>query len=115
MHWGRHTPPGQIPPPVYSNMHWGRHPPPPTATAMDGTHPTGMHSCFFYLFWLFFDLFRFRFHFRVIVVLLVVNEVEHFLHRFRFCCAELGSETEILVVLFERLPDVLKTFLENRL
>ena len=23
----------------------GRHPPPPTATAADGTHPTGMHSC----------------------------------------------------------------------
>ena len=23
----------------------GRHPPPQTATAADGTHPTGMHSC----------------------------------------------------------------------
>ena len=44
---------------VYPNMHWGRHPlplgktaPPPrsdsptTATAADGTRPTGMHSCF---------------------------------------------------------------------
>ena len=31
---------------VYPSMHWGRHPPPnPTATAADGTHPTGMHSC----------------------------------------------------------------------
>ena len=24
--------------------------PPPTATAADGTHPTGMHSCFEYIF-----------------------------------------------------------------
>ena len=32
-----HTPPGQIPP-------LGRHP--KTATATDGTHPTGMHSCY---------------------------------------------------------------------
>ena len=42
----------------YPSMDWGRHPtlgrhprtdtasPPPTATAVDGTHPTGMHSCF---------------------------------------------------------------------
>ena len=43
---GRHTPlgshsPGQKPHPL------GRHPlPPETATAADGTHPTGMHSCF---------------------------------------------------------------------
>ena len=40
---------------VYPSMHWGRHPPrqtplpwadppPPTATAAEGTHPTGMHS-----------------------------------------------------------------------
>ena len=38
-----------------------RHPPPTqqTATVADGTHPTGMHSCFH----MFFDLFRFRFHF----------------------------------------------------
>ena len=44
MHWG-----------VYRSMHWagvsttpslGRHPPPETATAADGTHPTGMHSFF---------------------------------------------------------------------
>ena len=32
---------------VYPSMHWGRHPPPQQmATAADGTHPTGMHSCF---------------------------------------------------------------------
>ena len=43
-----HTP-GQTPPtPGRPSM--GRHPPqadilPPTATAADGTHPTGMHSC----------------------------------------------------------------------
>ena len=46
---------------VYPSMHWGRHPlgrhspaqcmlgythpVPPAATAADGTHPTGMHSC----------------------------------------------------------------------
>ena len=40
--WSRH-PPEQAPP-------WSRHPPGPdtpsqTATAADGTHPTGMHSC----------------------------------------------------------------------
>ena len=29
---------------VYPSMHWGR-PPQQTATAADGTHPTGMHSC----------------------------------------------------------------------
>ena len=39
---------------VYPSMHWGRHPPGrhapgqtplrPTATAADGTHPTGMHA-----------------------------------------------------------------------
>ena len=37
--WGR----------MYPSMHWGRTPPLPhskTATAMDSTHPTGMHSCF---------------------------------------------------------------------
>ena len=28
----------------YPSMHWGRHPG-ETATAVDGTHPTGMHSC----------------------------------------------------------------------
>ena len=45
MHWGRHpqadTPLGQTPP--------GQKPPPPqqTATAADGAHPTGMHSCSF--------------------------------------------------------------------
>ena len=45
---GADTPPGQ----TYPSMHWGRHltgrpfPPPPTATAADGTHPTGMLSCY---------------------------------------------------------------------
>ena len=30
----------------YPSMHWGTHPPQgETATAADGTHPTGMHSC----------------------------------------------------------------------
>ena len=29
---------------VYPSMHWGR-PPQQTATAVDGAHPTGMHSC----------------------------------------------------------------------
>ena len=38
MHRGRH------PPGVYPSMHWGRHP--PAASAADGTHPTGMLSCF---------------------------------------------------------------------
>ena len=38
---------------MYARMHWaegihilGRHPPPETATAGDGTHPTGMNSCY---------------------------------------------------------------------
>ena len=36
---GKHTPPGSNPP--------VKHPPPPeTAAIADGTHPTGMHSCF---------------------------------------------------------------------
>ena len=32
---------------VYLSMHSGRHPQ-QTATAVGGTHPTGMHSCFIY-------------------------------------------------------------------
>ena len=49
MHWGRHPPtqcmleytsPGQTPPVRYL----------PTATAADGTHPTGKHSCLFVVF-----------------------------------------------------------------
>ena len=67
MHWGRHphpragtptevhpqqvqtpwagTPPGQVHPPAQVNP--GRYSPPlPTDTAADGTHPTGMISCF---------------------------------------------------------------------
>ena len=34
-------PPGQTPPP----KPLGRPPSPEMATAVDGTHPTGMHSC----------------------------------------------------------------------
>ena len=37
---------------VYTPL--GKHPHPVTATAADGTHPTGMYSCFFLLFWVFF-------------------------------------------------------------
>ena len=55
MYWGR-WPPGQTPPadtPLPSAC-WNTHPCPvhagihplPTATAADGTHPTGMHTCF---------------------------------------------------------------------
>ena len=36
---GRHLPPGQDSPPGRTS------PPQQTATAADGTHPTGMHSC----------------------------------------------------------------------
>ena len=65
MHWGRHPTGthisqhalGQTPPQTYPSMRWDRHPPlgrhipactgadtpPPTATAVDGMHPTGMH------------------------------------------------------------------------
>ena len=50
------TPSGQTPPqtePTRQTLTLGRHPslgrhrtpPPKTATAVDGTHPTGMHSC----------------------------------------------------------------------
>ena len=68
MHWGRHplgrqlpgqTPPGQTPAPPGRHLllppadttpphpvHAGIHAPPPAATAADGRHPTGMHSCF---------------------------------------------------------------------
>ena len=35
------TPPGQTPAPPWT----GTPPPNETATAADGTHPTGMHSC----------------------------------------------------------------------
>ena len=52
--WGRQPPTpwadtphtlGRLPTPL------GRHPPPPTTTAVDGTHPTGIHSCFNVLYW----------------------------------------------------------------
>ena len=46
---GRHPPPGQTPPPrADTPLPQGRPhlPPRQTATAADGTHPTGMHSCF---------------------------------------------------------------------
>ena len=56
MHWGRHipactgtdTPPRQTPPsPRADTPQQTPLPPPPgTATAADGMHPTGMHSCF---------------------------------------------------------------------
>ena len=39
----RYTPPGQTPP---EQTPPGQTPPPPAVTAADGTHPTGMHSCF---------------------------------------------------------------------
>ena len=51
---GRHPlPPGRHPLPPWANppdrppcpVHAGIHPP-PTATAAEGTHPTGMHSCY---------------------------------------------------------------------
>ena len=43
---GRHPPPGQTPPADTPGRHpLGRHPQ-QTATAPDGTRPTGMHSCF---------------------------------------------------------------------
>ena len=64
MYWGRHSP-GQTPPeqtslgrhplpPSRHPLHLGKHPldrhplgkHPLTATAADGTHPTGMHSCY---------------------------------------------------------------------
>ena len=50
------TPPGQTPPradtprghtPPQADTHHGHtHTPPEMATAVDGTHATGMHSCF---------------------------------------------------------------------
>ena len=57
MHWaGRCVSQHALGRGVYPSMYWagwcGRHPPradtppPATATAADGTHPTGMHSCF---------------------------------------------------------------------
>ena len=43
--WGE-TPPRQgRPPPGRQPLFWAD-PPPPTTTAADGTHPTGMHSCY---------------------------------------------------------------------
>ena len=44
---GSRYPPEQIPPPGSRHPPRSRHPPPPreTATAADGTHSTGMHSC----------------------------------------------------------------------
>ena len=42
---GRQTPPGQADTPAQADP-LGRHPPPTKmTTAVDGTHPTGMHSC----------------------------------------------------------------------
>ena len=59
---GRYTPPQAGTPPGPGTPP-GRYtrpnspPPPDTATAADGTHPTGIHSCFVIVF----DLFRFAF------------------------------------------------------
>ena len=39
-----------------------------TATAVDGTHPTGMHSCSWIIFSLLLDLFRFRSRFRLLCI-----------------------------------------------
>ena len=39
------TPVGRQPPPGKTPLPLGRHLPRQTATAADGTHPTGMHSC----------------------------------------------------------------------
>ena len=39
----RQTPPRQTPP--RADIPLSRHPPQQTATAADGMHPTGMHSC----------------------------------------------------------------------
>ena len=42
---------GQTRPPLWADTHplssacWDTAPNPPAATAADGTHPTGMHSC----------------------------------------------------------------------
>ena len=56
MHWGRHPLSRHTLCPVHSGIHTppcpvhaGIYPPPPTstATAADGKHPTGMHSCDF--------------------------------------------------------------------
>ena len=47
------TPPDQAQPPKTRHPPGTRHHPPPgaeTATAADGTHPTGMHSCCLYFF-----------------------------------------------------------------
>ena len=45
--WGVTSPPGIDIPLVRHIPFLGRHPPPPeTATAVDGMHPTGMHSCY---------------------------------------------------------------------
>ena len=47
---GRHPPRADTPhagpsSPRQTPSPWGDPPPPQTATAADGTHPTGMHSC----------------------------------------------------------------------
>ena len=50
-HTPQQTPPGQTPPWADTPQAdpWADTPPPApqTATAADGTHPTGVHSCFF--------------------------------------------------------------------
>ena len=45
-HLSRHPSLGRHPPPLLADTSpLGGHPPQQTATAADGTHPTGMHSC----------------------------------------------------------------------
>ena len=55
--WADNPPLGRHPPPQADNSlsgqtfpRPGQTPLPPTATAADGTHPTGMHSCFIFIF-----------------------------------------------------------------
>ena len=46
--WDTPTPLGQTPPRQDTHLPGQTPPPQQTATAADGTHPTGMHSCYVY-------------------------------------------------------------------
>ena len=48
---GRHPLRQTTPPPPGRPPPWGRHSAPETATTADGTHPTGMHSCYLCHYW----------------------------------------------------------------
>ena len=50
VHMGEVYTPGQTPPPRADNPWQADTPSPKMATAADGTHPTGMHSCFIIFF-----------------------------------------------------------------